>query len=314
MKNKNKRNVSIKRIVSALLSASLLFAVTSCGKKAKTKTGLIIYDGQFSEMKIIHRMVKHLVEDQTDLTVELRDEMSPVNNYNLLVDGGCDLMNSYDGTLLTTYLKMDPLDVPEDMSLYDFANQQAMERSSVRLLDKMGIDNTYAIAVPEATAREYNLKTISDLVAVAPELTFGAEHEFFSEEGSMKYRPFTEHYGLDFKDSFPVDISLKYSAIEKNMFDVTEVYATDGLNRKANLVLLEDDKNYFPEYNGALLVRDDLFEEVKETAPDLEEVLNGLGGTLTNEKMTDMSYAVDIEGKSVDDVAIQFLQEVSLID
>ncbi len=314
MKKKNKRSVSIKRIVSALLSAALLFVVTSCGNKEKTKTGLIMYDGQFSEMKIIHRMVKHLVENKTNLTVDLRDEMSPVNNYNLLVDGGCDLMNSYDGTLLTTYLKMDPLDVPEDMSLYDFANQQAMERSNVRLLDKMGIDNTYAIAVPEATAQEYNLKTISDLIAVAPELTFGAEHEFFSEEGTMKYRPFTEYYGLDFKDSFPVDISLKYSAIEKNMFDVTEVYATDGLNKKANLVLLEDDKNYFPEYNGALLVRDDLFEEVKEAAPDLEEVLNGLGGTLTNEKMTDMSYAVDIEGKSVDDVAIEFLQEMSLIN
>lgn len=144
------------------------------------------------------------------------------------------------------------------------------------MLDPLGINNTYCIAVPESVSEEYGLETISDLVPVAGELTFGAEHEFFAAEGTagtMKFGPFTEFYGLNFKETFPVDISLKYTAIENGNFQVTEVYTTDGLNRKANLKVLEDDRNFFPEYNGSLLVREGLFEEMADVAPDLREIL-----------------------------------------
>ena len=129
----------------------------------------------------------------------------------------------------------------------------------------------------------------------------------------MKYKPFTEFYGLNFKDTSPVDVSLKYAAAEKGSFDVTVVYATDGLNRKANLKVLEDDRNFFPDYNGAFLVREDTFERFAGTAPDLEEVLNLLAGTITNEDMVEMTYQVDVMGRTVDDVAKEFLVARGLI-
>lgn len=310
-----KQSIIFKIILVLLATSILLLAVIGCSQSdTDTKTDIVIYDGQFSEMKIIHRMVKYLVEDKTDLTVDIRDEMSPINTYRELVKGNCDLMNSYDGTLLTTYLGMDTSDVPQGESLYDFANEIALEKDQVRLLAQLGTDNTYAIAVPESIAQEYDLATVSDLVPVAGDLVFGAEHEFFSEEGSMKYTPFIEFYGLEFQDSVPVDLSLKYSAIENNMFDVTEVYATDGLNKKAGLVILEDDRSYFPEYNGALLVRNSLFEEVADTEPNLEDILNELSSTMNNEMMTDMTYAVDIDEISPEDVALKFLEDNNLID
>ena len=109
-----------------------------------------------------------------------------------------------------------------------------------------------------------------------------------------------------------MDISLKYTAIENGNFQVTEVYTTDGLNRKANLKVLEDDRNFFPEYNGSLLVREELFEEMADVAPDLREILGLLSGTMDNEKMTDMTYAVDVEGRTVDEVAREFLVENGL--
>ena len=251
-----------------------------------------------------------------DLTVTIQDQMSQVNNFKSLIGDGhtCDLMISYDGTLLTTFLHLDPADVPEGMTLYNYANEVAMEQYGIRLLGKLGFDNTYAIAVPEVLAEQYDLHTVSDLVPVSAQLSFGAEHEFFTEEGSMKYGPFTAFYGLNFRSVVPVDVSLKYAAVENGSFDVTEVFATDGLNRKANLRVLEDDRSFFPDYNGALLVREDVFERFADAAPDLEAVLNLLAGQISNDDMVEMTYQVDVMGRTVDDVAREFLIARGLIE
>lgn len=297
-------------IMTAML---LMLGLAGCGASGKAPA-IVIFDGQFSEMKIIHQMVKLLVEEKTDAKVDIRDEMSPVNSFNEVVKGTADLMNSYDGTLLTTYLKLDTTDVPAGATLYDFANERAKAEKGVYLLDKLGINNTYAIAVPQHIADRYQLRTVSDLQPVAGELVFGAEHEFFSEEGSMKFYPFAEFYGLNFKEAKAIDLGLKYSAVESGNLDVTVVYATDGLNKKAQLKILEDDQSFFPEYNGALLVRSDLFERMKDTAPDLEAVLNQMGGIFTDEVMTDLTYAVDIDGKTPQAVAKEYLQQIGLID
>ena len=311
-----KKRGSIRTMLVPALAFVLAFMLLlPYGMESGSEQELLLYDGDYSETQIMHHMVKLLVEDKTDLTVTIRDQMSQVNNFNTLKgdDHSCDLMISYDGTLLTTFLHLDPTDVPEDMTLYDYANEVAQEQYGLRMLEKLGFDNTYAIAVPQSVAEEYGLETTSDLVPVADQLTFGAEHEFFTQEGSMKYGPFTEFYGLRFRDTASVDVSLKYSAIEKGSFEVTEVYATDGLNRKANLKVLEDDLEFFPDYNGCFLVREDTFERFAESAPNLEEVLNLLAGQISNEDMMEMTYQVDVMGKSVDEVASAFLAECGLL-
>ena len=272
---------------------------------------LMLYDGDYSETQLMHHMVKMLVEDQTGLSVTIQDQMSQVNNWNALNGDShtCDLMISYDGTLLTTFFHQDVTDVPEGMSLYDYVNQTAQEEYGMRLLEKLGFDNTYAIAVPQSIADQYGLETISDLIPVADQLTFGAEQGFFTLEGSMKYGPFTEFYGLNFRNAISVDLGLKYTAIENGSFDVTVVYATDGLNRKAGLKILEDDKSFFPDYNGAFLVREDVLEQY----PELEGILNQLAGRIPTEQMAELTYQVDVVGRTVDDVAREFLVSQGLL-
>ena len=304
----------MKRILPIVLSAILMTGVLAgCSNEAAPE--ITLYDGINSEMQLIHKMVEILVEDKTDAEVTIKDQMSAVNMFRELTreEPSCDIMNSYDGTVLTTFLKQDPSNVPEGQTLYDYAKQQVQNQYQVDMLDQLGINNTYCIAVPQAIADQYGLKAISDLIPVAGELRFGAEHEFFTAEGTMKYGPFTQFYGLNFKEKIPVDINLKYAAVENGSFEVTVVYTTDGLNRKAGLKVLEDDLGFFPEYNGALLVRDGLYDEMSETAPNLREVLNQLAGTLTNETMTDLTYAVDVEGRTVEEVAREFLTESGLI-
>ena len=147
-------------------------------------------------------MAKMLIEDQTDLTVTIQDQMSQVNNWNALKDDGhtCDLMISYDGTLLTTFFHQDTPDVPEGMTIYEYVKEKALNDYDIHVLGKPGFENTYAIGVPQSLADEYGLETISDLIPIADQLVFGAEQEFFTLEGSMKYNPFVEFYGLNFAE------------------------------------------------------------------------------------------------------------------
>lgn len=308
MRNYNGRSKKIWIPVIAVLTAFCLLVPYGIG----TSGDIELYDGDYSETQLMHHMVKMLVEDKTDLSVNIKDQMSQVNNFNALKSDGhtCDLMISYDGTLLTTFFHQDVTDVPDATTIYDYVNKIAAEKYNMQLLEKLGFDNTYAVAVPQEIADKYNLEKVSDLVPVANQLTFGAEQSFFTLEGSMKYNPFVEFYGLNFKDSIPVDQGLKYTAIENGSFDVTVVYATDGLNRKVGLKVLEDDRSFFPDYNGAFLVRNNLIEKY----PELESILNELSGAISTEQMAELTYQVDVEGRSVDDVAKEFLVNLDLIE
>lgn len=293
--------------VAAILAAFCLLLPYGRGSTGD----LMLYDGDYSETQLMHHMVKMLVEDQTNLTVTIQDQMSQVNNWSALSGSNptCDLMISYDGTLLTTFFHQDTADVPAGLSIYDYVNQTAQREHGMRLLEKLGFDNTYAVAVPQAVADEYGLSTISDLIPVADRLVFGAEQGFFTLEGSMKYNPFVEFYGLRFRDAVSVDLGLKYTAVENGSFDVTVVYATDGLNRKVGLKILEDDKSFFPDYNGAFLVREDVLERY----PELEGILNQLAGKIPTEQMAELTYQVDVVGRTVDDVAREFLLSQGLL-
>jgi osmoprotectant transport system substrate-binding protein/osmoprotectant transport system permease protein len=192
-------------------------------------------------------------------------------------------------------------------------NEKGKEMRGVMLLDKLGFNNTYTIATTQEIAERYGLETISDLARVAGTLIFGGEHDFFTEEGSAKFGPFSQFYGLNFREARQIDINLKYSAIQNGNIDVTVVYATDSMNRAAGLKILADDRNYFPEYNGALLVRADFFDKYRETAPNLDRTLAKLGNIFTNEDMIGLSYEVDINHRTPAEVARGYLQQKGLV-
>ena len=263
----------------------------------------------------MHAMAELLVEDKTDLEVVILDQMTQVNNHNELkgANPSCDLMFSYDGTVLTTFLGLDTKDIPEGESLYDFVNGTVREREGLRLLGKVGLNNTYSIGVTQSVIDRYGVSKVSDLIPIAGELDFGAEHEFYTEEGSMKYQPFVDFYGLSFRSAKPVDVVLKYNAVESGAFDVMVVYATDGLNKRAGLTILEDDRGFFPEYYGAFLVREGLFADFYDAAPNLEQVLELLTGQVSSEDMVELTYAVDVDGRPVEEVASEFLRSKGLL-
>ena len=123
-------------LLGVLIAATLL---SGCGGKKNT---VVILDGEFAEPEIVAEMAKLLIEDKTDLKAEIKDAMTPVFGFNEMNEGKIDLMLSYDGSLLVTFLKHDDSEVPEGMSTYDYAQQVAAEECKVHLMEKLGANNT----------------------------------------------------------------------------------------------------------------------------------------------------------------------------
>lgn len=306
--------MKIKKGIALILILVLITGVLAACGGGDEADEVVIMEGMFSEVTILAHMTGILIEEHTDLNVTYQEPMSTVPFANALEAEELDMGLSYDGTLLTTLLGYDPSDVPEGEDLYDFANEKGMEDRGFMLLGNLGFENTYAIGVKRDFAEEHNLETVSDLVPIADELNFGAEHEFFDEEGTMRFNPFNEHYGLTWADDISMDMAYKYTAMDNENIDVTMVYTTDGLNVQSDIVMLEDDLDFFPQYYASMLVRDNFFEEYEEVAPELEEVVGQLDGMIDNEAMTQMNYEVDAEGREAEEVAREFLVENNLID
>ena len=100
--------------------------------------------------------------------------------------------------------------------------------------------------------------------------------------------------------------SPRYTALMNNESDVVDAFATDGLLKKFNLVVLEDDKFAFPPYYAIPLVRSDTLKEY----PEIEEVLSSLGNKLNNDIMSELNYKVDELGENPMDVAREYLDSI----
>jgi glycine betaine/choline ABC-type transport system substrate-binding protein len=228
-----------------------------------------------------------------------------------------DIFVEYTGTALVAVLEMD---VPEaaggdgatpaasvaDLT-YDIASQEYAERWNLTWLDHFGFNNTYALAVTRETAEEYDLQTVSDLEEHAGDMTLGTDLEFEARPDGLP--GFTEAYGFEFGDVRAGDPGLMYQAVAEGDVDVITAYSTDGRIPAKDLVLLEDDRTFFPPYYPAPVVRD----EVLEQNPEIADILNQLGGAITEDEMAAMNYAVDEDGRTTEEVAREFLEEKGLI-
>lgn len=297
-----------KKMIFAASISCIMMALGLCGCGGNKQDTVTVIDGDFAEMKLFTQVARIMIEEKTDLSVKVQDSMASSLAFEQIKNGKMDIYMSYDGSLLTAYLGKDPSEVPEGTSLYDYANELGKEEANVMLTPKLGGQNTYVLAVTADVAEEYNLSKVSDLESCAPSLVFAAEHEFF-DEGSKHFDSFVSYYGLEFKESNTIDRGLKYAGMDSGNMDATIVYSTDGLNKKFGLVTLEDDKKFFPEYNGAYLVRADLYED----HPELEGVFASLEGVFTDEVCTELNYQIDVENKDPHDVAEEFLKEAGLI-
>lgn len=296
-KGRKKKNKIIALVTSIILIVIILFS-TNVFNKSSNK--IVIASKNFTEQIILGNMLEQLIEAKTDIDVETKLNLGGTQvAYSALKSGSVDLYVEYTGTAYVNLLDIKDGNTNPD-EVYDKVNEIFKEKENIEFLDPLGFNNTYALAVRKDTAEKYNLKSISDLEKVSEEFLMGPTIEFANREDGLL--GLDKAYNLNFKKVKPIDGGLRYTALMNNESDVIDAFTTDGLLDKFGLKVLEDDKNFFPPYYAAPLIRMDTLKE----HPELEEVLNLLSNKITDEKMRKLNYEVDVNGRDPKVVANEF--------
>lgn len=287
-----------------LLGVSLLSACALPGLGGSTDGTIKIGTMSTTESQIVGNIVKQMIEHDTDLKVEMVNNLgSSVVQHQAMVNGDIDISATrYTGTDLVGPLGEEPLKDPE--KALKAVQKGFSERFDQYWFDSYGFANTYAFMVRQDTAKKYNLKTISDMRAVEDQLVAGVDNSWMERAGDG-YKAFSKDYDITFKKIFPMQIGLIYTALKNNQMDVALGYSTDGRIPTYNLVVLEDDKHFFPPYDASPMATDAILKE----HPELKTTINKLVGTISTEEMQKLNYQSDGELKEPSIVAEEFLKK-----
>lgn len=297
-------------MVAVLVVVGWTFFNTVAEKFSKNNNTVVVAGKDFTEQEIIGNMVAELIEKNTDLKVERKLALGGTQvAFGALKSGEVDIYMEYTGTLYADMLGYNPVESKaSSKEIYEISKKEIGEKYNLNVGNEIAFNNTYRLAVRKDTAEKYNLKTISDLVRVSKNLIITPGLEFANRKDGLlglqeKYK------GLKFKEVIPIDGAPRYQALASKESDVIDVYSTDGLIKTYDLVVLEDDKDFFLPYHAVSLMR----EETLKKFPELEKVTDVLDDILTDEKMRELNYQVDDLKREPRDVAIEFLQENNLI-
>ncbi|MEN2666690.1 osmoprotectant ABC transporter substrate-binding protein [Listeria aquatica] len=257
-----------------------------------------------TESQIVSNIVKQMIEHDTDLKVELVNNLgSSVVQHQAMVNGDVDITATrYTGTDLVGPLGEEPIKDPK--KALAAVKKGFKEKFHQTWFDSYGFANTYAFMVRADTAKKYNLKTISDMRPVQGELTAGVDNSWMQRKGDG-YKAFSKDYNIEFKKIFPMQIGLIYTALKDKQMDVALGYSTDGRIPTYNLKVLEDDKKFFPPYDASPLATDKILKE----HPEIKTTLNKLVGTISTEEMQRLNYQADGKLKEPSVVAKEFLEK-----
>lgn len=300
------KSKKLNRIIGAVILIICLGIAGAAFFRSQSKDTIHIATKPMTEQYVLGEMLDLLIEQDTDLDVELTQGVGggTSNIQPAMESGEFDLYPEYTGTAWNMVLKQEGLYTEE---LFDTMQQSYNDDYSMQWMGMYGFNNTYGLVVRREIAEQYDLHTYSDLSAVADQLVFGAEYDFFEREDG--YDALCETYGLNFKATMDLDIGLKYQAINQGQIDVMVIFTTDGQLSASDVVVLEDDKQFYPSYLCGNVIRN----EVLEDHPELKEVFRKLTGIISDSDMAEMNYAVETEGKEPRYVAEEFLSSHDLL-
>lgn len=250
----------------------------------------------FNEGYILSEIISQLLESE-GYKVERKFNLGgTLVCYEALINNEIDIYPEYTGTISEAILKQ-----KDKISFEELRSK--LKELDLEISDEYGFNNTYAFAVRNELAKKYNLKTISDLRNY-PELRFGLSYEFLKREDGWKN--LSVYYDLRQK---PVGLEhgLAYKALEDKQIDLTDVYSTDGEIPKYDLMILTDDKSYFPKYYAVSFYKSSLDLKIKE-------ITEKISGKISESEMQGMNKEVLYENRSFSEVAKKFLDEKKLIE
>lgn len=295
-----------KRVVMILFLVAALL-VTGCSGGSDSDAKMIkIGHKNYTEARILGQIFSQLIEANTEYETKVTEFGGTTIAFEALKAREIDVYPEYTGTAYGAILSQSALKDPD--AVYDYVAKEYKEQFDIEWLPEMGFNNTYTFSIRRPLAEKYNLKTVSDMIEVADELRFAATVEFLNREDGLPgvkkhYKDFT------FKEEMGIDPGLRYEAIKSDQTDIIDAFSTDGKIVEYDLVVLEDDKQFFPPYYVAPIMNGESYQAYPEVVAELEK----LGKIMDESVMQQLNYEVDVEKRQIEDVAHDFLVSAELI-
>ena len=283
-------------------------STTEAVKKQEAAAPIKIATKPMTEQFILGEMLKLVIEDTTDYSVELTKGIGGGTNNIMpaMESGDFDLYPEYTSSGYIMVLKHDS-DGISDEDMWKQLQKEYKEKYDMSWIGQYGFNNTYALIVREEAAKKYNLTKTSQLANVSDELVFGGNSDYIERKDG--FHLLCDTYGLKFKDVKDIDIGLKYEALKKGDIDVSNGFTTDAQLSNDNVRVLEDDKHLQVNYFCSNVVRNDTLK----SHPGLEEAIMKLDNSITDKEMASLNYKVEVEGKEDVEVAKDYLTEKEII-
>ena len=292
-----------KTLKGLLAAAALTLGITSASAQT-----IVVGGKNFTEQQIMAEMTSQLLQAKGFKT-DKRAGLGTAPLRQAQEAGQVDVYWEYTGTSLITFNKVtDKLDAK---ATYEKVKELDAAKGLV-WLNPSKANNTYALAMRKADAEAKGIKSLSDLAAkvkAGDNLKLASNAEFYARPDGLA--PLQQTYGFEFgrENVVRMDTGLVYQALRDKQVDVGLVFATDGRIPAFDFVVLRDDKDFFPSYALTPVVR----KETLDKNPKLAEILNSLSAKLDDATMAKLNASVDVDKKSIEEVATGFLKSQNLI-
>lgn len=286
-----------------------LVALVVCGARGcgiNRATTIVVGSKNFPEQALLGEIVAQQIESQTHLRVIRKFYLAGTFIcQQAILSGRIDTYVEYTGTALTAILH-DPIE-GDPSAVFARVQREYGKRFHLAVLPSLGFNNTFAIVIRGTDARRLHVATISGAARYTPQWRAGFGYEFMERPDG--YQGLARVYGLHFAEPPRIlDLGLLYRALLDRQVDLVAGNSTDGLLAARDLVILEDDRHYFPPYEAVSIAR----EQTLAAHPEVRAALEALAGKISDADMRRMNYEVVGEHRDIAQVASAFLHSQSL--
>ncbi|MFN7413579.1 MAG: glycine betaine ABC transporter substrate-binding protein [Dolichospermum sp.] len=300
--NKGKFNQQI-GIVLGIITLIIAGLIAFNYQQAPAK--IIIGSKNFTEQVILGELLAQHIENHTKLKVDRRFNLGGTFIAHEAVKAGKIAgYVEYTGTSFTTILKEKPISDPE--SVYKKVKEYYDQKLKLAVMKPLGFENTFAMIIRGEDAKKWQIKSLSEAGKYTPQIKAGFGYEFL--ERADGYPGLSKTYNLKFANIKQMELGLMYQALKEKQVDFIAANSTDGLIPVLNLVILEDDKKYFPPYQAIPIFN----QEILRKYPELTDTINQLGGKISTTAIQKMNYQVDNQSQPVEKVVSEWLKSQQL--
>ncbi len=273
----------------------------------------IVVGGKFFTEQYLLSEIANQVLTANGFEVELKEGVGTSIARQSLETAQIDMYYEYSGTAYTLFYKQNDLPIMTDPEkVYDWVKQKDAEQGLI-WLDRVNFNNTFTLLMQQSQSDQLKIRSLEDLAAYVNNnrqgLIFGVSAEFYGRVDGLKGMAKTYQFRPPSSQIKKMEEGLIYTALRNDSIQVGLGFATDGRIAAFNLKPLKDTKQYFPVYNPALVVR----QEILEKYPEIEDIFRPISAKLNNSEMQTMNGAVDIDKKSVKEVATSWLTQHGIL-